>query len=66
MATSVSPKMQMTWVELCMQHGMPSEIYNPIIQSMRLALPISPNWESLITNRTKLSQTCSVLLIYYF
>jgi len=66
MTTSVSPKIQMTWVELCMQRGMPQEIYNSIIQSMRLALPISPNWASLIKTRTKLSLTCSVLLIYYF
>jgi len=42
MATSVSAKVQITWVELSMQRGMLQEIYNPIIQSMRLAFPISP------------------------
>ena len=42
MATSASPKVQMTWVELSMQHGMPQEIYNPIILSMKLAFPITP------------------------
>ena len=41
MATSASPKVQMTWVELSMQHGMLEEFYNPIILSMRLAFPIS-------------------------
>jgi len=41
-ATSASPKVQITWVELSMQHGMAHEIYNPIIPSMGLAFPISP------------------------
>ena len=66
MATSASPKVQMTWVELSMQHGMLQEIYNPIIQNMSLAFPISCNWASLINTRTNLSLTSSVLLIYYF
>jgi len=43
MATSAFPKVQMTWVELSMQRGMLQETYNTIIQSMRLAFPISPN-----------------------
>ena len=45
MATSASPKVQMTWDEVTMQHGMPQEIYNPIIPSMRSAFPITPTEE---------------------
>jgi len=66
MATSAFPKVQMTWVELSMQRGMLQETYNTIIQSMRLAFPISPNWASLIKTRSNLSLTCNVLFIYYF
>ena len=41
----------MTSVELSMQHGMKQEIYNPIIQSMRLTFSISTNWASLIKDQ---------------